>query len=175
MKIKVDLQENVLEQTEAITLPPDCLSFNCQWELRVKHDKLLFVMSKGLNFVVYELVECVSSGVTSCSWCNIHRIQDDGTKWYYLNKLFKLLSFHPDYDMAFFKGNNHLFYYIFIGNNTITDLQQVPSCEILYDYLEFCRIPLVECYSLFACRLNEEVNNWSIIYFLVIYLFYLLS
>ncbi|AES68652.1 uncharacterized protein [Medicago truncatula] len=156
VKIKVDIQENVLEQTEAITLPQDCLSFNCQWELSVKGNKLLFVMSKGLNFVVYELVECVSSGVTSCSWCTSHRIQDDGSKWYYLNKLFKLLSFHPYDDVAFFKGYNHLFYYIFIGNNTITDLQQVPSCEILYDYFEFCGIPLVECYSPFACRLNEE-------------------
>jgi len=166
VKIKVDLQENVLEQTEAIALPSDCLSFNCQWELSVKGDKLLLVGSKGLNFAVYELVECVSSGVASCSWCNIHRIQDDGKWWHILHKLSKLLSFHPYYDVAFFKGNNNFFYYIFIGNNTIIDCKQVPSCEILYDYLEFCGIPLLECYSPFACCLAEEVIDCSIVYFI---------
>jgi len=130
-------------------------------------------MSKGLNFVVYELVECVSRGVASYSWCNIHRIQDDH-KWFYLNKMAKLLSFHPYYDVSFFKGNNNLFYYIFIRNNTIIDCHQVPSCEILYDYLEFCGIPLLECYSPFACCLTEEVINWSINFFLIIYLIHLL-
>ncbi|XP_004516536.3 uncharacterized protein [Cicer arietinum] len=161
VKIKVDIQENILEQVEVITLPSDCLD-NCHWEISVKGEKLLFVMSRGVKFVVCELVECVTRGVTSYSWCNIHNIENENL--WHLNTYGELLSFHPYHQVAFFKRKKFQFFCFQIGID-FTDVQEIPYNEILYDYLRYCRPPLLDCSAPFACCLNKEVIDCTIVSF----------
>ncbi|WJX80871.1 hypothetical protein P8452_63812 [Trifolium repens] len=157
IKIRVDPQQNVSEQAEIISLPPESLLSlldNCHWELSVKGGKLLFVMSRGINFRVYELVECITRNVTSYSWSNIHTIE--AASMLHLNTHGNLLSFHPYYEIAFFKLHKNLLYFFNISNNNIINIMEVPYSDILYDYLRCCHPPLLQCFKPFICCLNKE-------------------
>ncbi|CAJ2669215.1 unnamed protein product [Trifolium pratense] len=155
IKIRVDPQENVSEQTEIISLTPDCLLDNCHWELCVRGGKLFFVMSRGVNFMIYELVECITRNVTSYSWCNVRRIEAASLLDH--NTHGNLLSFHPYYEVAFFKRHkNELYYFHICNDNNITNIKLVPYSDILYDYLRCCHPPLLQCFKPFICCLNKE-------------------
>jgi hypothetical protein len=73
LKIKVDPQENASNQAEIITLHPDCVFDNCQREINLKDGKIILVSFRGVNFVCFELIECVTMGVSSYTWHTIHR------------------------------------------------------------------------------------------------------
>jgi hypothetical protein len=164
IKIRVDPQQNVSEQAEIISLPPESLLSlldNCHWELSVKGGKLLFVMSRGINFRVYELVECITRNVTSYSWSNIHTIE--AASMLHLNTHGNLLSFHPYYEIAFFKLHKNLLYFFNISNNNIINIMEVPYSDILYDYLRCCHPPLLQCFKPFICCLNKEVISFIIV------------
>jgi hypothetical protein len=169
VKIRVNPQENVSEQVEIITLAPDCVFDNCQWTLSVKDGELFFAASRGVNFMVYKLVESVTIDFTSYSWCNITRIEDP--RLWDFNTYGELLPYHPYYNVAVFQSI--LLYYINIGDNNIIDLKPVPYNEILYDYLEYCRSPLLECSIPFMCYF--AVINCVIFYFLILCLILLIN
>ncbi|WJX75404.1 hypothetical protein P8452_58939 [Trifolium repens] len=154
IKIRVDPQQNVSEQAQIISLPPESLLDNCHWELSVKGGKVFFVMSRGVNFRVYELVECITRNVTSYSWSNIHTIE--AASMLHLNTHGNLLSFHPYYEIAFFKLHKNLLYFFNISNNNIINILEVPYSDILYDYLRCCHPPLLQCFKPFICCLNKE-------------------
>jgi hypothetical protein len=172
VKIKVDLHENVSKQAEIITLASDCVFANCQCALSLKGGKLLIVAARGVNFMVYELVESVTMGVTSYSWCNITRIED--ARLWDLNTYGALLPYHPYYNVAVYESRDYLLYYLNIGDNNIIDLKQVPYNEVLYDYLSCCsRSPLLESSIPFMCYF--EVISCVIVYFLILYLILLFN
>jgi hypothetical protein len=173
VKIKVDLHENVSKQAEIITLASDCVFANCQCALSLKGGKLLIVAARGVNFMVYELVESVKMDVTSYSWCNITRIED--ARLWNFNTYGVLVSYHPNYNVAVYENRYYLLYYINIGdNNNIIDLKQVPYNDILYDYLSCgSRSPLLECSIPFMCYF--EVISCVIIYFLILNLIFLFN
>ncbi|KAK2456657.1 hypothetical protein QL285_004005 [Trifolium repens] len=157
VKIKVDLQENVSKQAEIITLTSDCVFENCQWALSLKGGKLLIATARGVNFMVYELVESVKMGVTSYSWCNITSIED--ARLWDFNTYGVLLSYHPYYNVAVYKSRDYLRYYLNIGDNNNIDLKLVPYNEILYDYLSCgSRSPLLECSIPFMCYFEMDLK-----------------
>lgn len=155
LKIKVDPQEKILNQAEVITLHPDCLFDNCQREISVKDGKILLVSSRGVNFVCFELVECVTMGVSSYTWHIINNTENVNLLMFNTNG--KLLSFNPYRRVAFFKIENVLYHYFYNFNgNNITMFGIIGYDTSVYDYIRNCGDLLLKCFAPFACCLDKE-------------------
>jgi len=156
LKIKVDPQENVLNQAEVIALHPDCLFDNCQREISVKDGKIILVSSRGVNFVCYELVECVTMGVSSYTWHIIHNTENMNLLMFNTNG--KLLSFDPYRRVAFFTLENVLYHYFYDFNGSnITKFGIIGYDPSVYDYIRNDGHLLLKCFAPFACCLDKEV------------------
>lgn len=64
MKFMVDRQTTIDEQAITLPLPPASLLKRCHWDINVMHGKLLFSMSLGVYFFVFELLKMMK-GVLS--------------------------------------------------------------------------------------------------------------
>lgn len=157
LKIKVDPQENASNQAEIITLHPDCVFDNCQREINLKDGKILLVSFRGVNFVCFELVECVTMGVSSYTWHTIHRKVN--RKLLILNTNGDLLSFNSYGGVAFFKFRNLLYFYYYEFNGNGTNFGMVSYDPSVYDYIINCGHLLLKCLAPFACCLDKEVIN----------------
>ncbi|PNX96314.1 F-box protein [Trifolium pratense] len=158
VRIKVDPQENISKQAEVITLHPDCFLNNCQWQICSENNKLLLVLSRGMFFNVFELIECVTNNVSSYTWNIVFEIESE--ELMPLNFYGKLLSFHPYHEVAFFKRGTQLYVYFTEPNLSYTTIDievgEVQYNKLAYDYIKHCGQPLLDCIAPFACTLEKK-------------------
>jgi hypothetical protein len=168
VRIKLDPQENILNQAEVIALHPDCHLNDCQYQICSGNNKLLLVLSRGMYFKVFELIESVTNNVSSYTWDVMFAIESE--ELLPLNTNGKLLSFHPYHEVAFFHCGINLYFY------SIEDLlvDEVQYNKLAYDYIKHCGTPLLDCIAPFACTLEKKVNYCSN-FILISSVFFLLS
>lgn len=136
IKFFIDHKENIDNQALALTLPQISRFDSCHWDIGVRRDKVMFIMSAGVHVIIFELIECVKEdGVLSFKWYQIRSIVDEAL--WDLNSYGGLLSFHP------YQRGSLLFYYHFGNNNTGSC--QIEYEENLYSYVRYCGLPLLEC------------------------------
>ncbi|GAU16427.1 hypothetical protein TSUD_117760 [Trifolium subterraneum] len=150
VRIKVDPQENISKQAEVITLHPNCLLNDCQWQICSQNNKLLLVLSRAMHFNVFELIECVTNNVSSYTWNMMFEIESE--ELMPLNTYGKLLSFHPYHEVAFFKRGTQLYLYL-TGDIGVSELEYN---KLAYDYIKHCGQPWLDCIAPFACTLEKK-------------------
>ncbi|XP_050877908.1 uncharacterized protein LOC127081728 [Lathyrus oleraceus] len=158
LRIKVDPQENVSKQAEVIKLHPDCLFDDSQWKISLKDNKILLVLSRGMNFMCFELVECVTKGVCTYTWHINHNKENE--KLLFLNTNGELLAFYPFNDTAVFKIRSLLYFYFYnLNGNNIKEIVVFRPNKIALEYIRKCGQPLLKCFVPFACCLEKEVSS----------------
>ncbi|CAK8564867.1 unnamed protein product [Lathyrus sativus] len=155
LRIKVDPQENASKQVEVIKLHPDCLFDNSQLQICLKDDKILLFLSRSAKFMCFELVECVTKGVSTYTW-NMN-LSKENENLLPLNTNGKLLSIYPSNDMAIFKIKRLVYFYLYnLDDNNIEEIGVIRDDQIMFEYESTCGKQLFECFIPFACCLEKE-------------------
>ncbi|KAI5420713.1 uncharacterized protein LOC127135558 isoform X1 [Lathyrus oleraceus] len=157
LRIKVDPQENVSKQTEVIELHPNCLFDDSHRKISLRDGKIFLVLSRGVKFMCFELIECVTDGVSTYTWHM--NLSKENKKLLPFNTNGEFLSICPSNDMAFFKIKNLIYFYLYSlngNNNKEIGIGMVRQNRIVFDYIRTCGQQLFECFIPFACGLEKE-------------------
>ncbi|XP_050879124.1 uncharacterized protein LOC127082939 isoform X2 [Lathyrus oleraceus] len=155
LRIKIDPQENVSKQAEVIELHPNCLFDDSQRKISLRDGKIFLVLSRGVKFMCFELIECVTEGVSTYTWHM--NLSKENQKLLPFNTNGELLSICPSNDMAFFKIKKLIYFYLYsLNGNNGKEIGMVRKNRIVFEYIRTCGQQLFECFIPFACGLEKE-------------------